>query len=91
MRHNNPSIASNKEHTMADINGTQDATQTPEQPVGTRNGVLHLALWAVLVISGVLNVVTSITVANIFVGMGFGLVALACIVALVVQYYKHRR
>ncbi|AWS47082.1 hypothetical protein DKM19_43090 [Streptosporangium sp. 'caverna'] len=91
MRHDNPSIASNKEHIMADINSIQDATQTPEQPVSTRSGPLRLVLWVVLVISGVLNVVTSITVANMFVGMGFGLVALACIVALVVQHFKHRR
>ncbi|WP_162642201.1 hypothetical protein [Streptosporangium sp. 'caverna'] len=76
---------------MADINSIQDATQTPEQPVSTRSGPLRLVLWVVLVISGVLNVVTSITVANMFVGMGFGLVALACIVALVVQHFKHRR
>ncbi|WP_371782638.1 hypothetical protein [Streptosporangium subroseum] len=76
---------------MADINGTQDAVQTLVQPAGARGGKLRPVLWAVLVISGVLNVVTSITVANVFVGMGFGLVALACIVALVVQSYKHRR
>jgi hypothetical protein len=77
---------------MADINSTQDATQTSAQPVEAHRGIgVRPILWVVLVISGVLNVVTSITVANIFVGMGFGLVALACIVALVIYHFKHRR
>jgi hypothetical protein len=63
-------------------------------PMATRNvkrGTVRPLLWVVLVISSVLNIVTSITVANVLVGIGFGLVAMACIAGLVTHHYRNRR
>jgi len=48
-------------------------------------------LWLVLVVSLAANVVSSAIGLNVFIGSGFGLVALASGVALVVHHYRHRR
>jgi hypothetical protein len=44
-----------------------------------------------LVISAAANMVASATGINMFVGAGFGLISLACVTALIVHHYRHRR
>jgi hypothetical protein len=90
MHHNDPSIASNKEHIMAGIYSTRETTQTP-QPVKIPNGKVRPALWLVVVISSVINVLTSITVGSILISNAFGLIALAGIAALINDHYRNRR
>ncbi|GAA2567514.1 hypothetical protein GCM10010435_46540 [Winogradskya consettensis] len=46
-------------------------------------------LWLVLIVSAVANTVLSSAGAHL-IGAGFGLITLACIVALVVHHYRHR-
>ncbi len=60
-----------------------------DQPPPARGGRTRPLLWVVLAISAALNVATSTV--NMFVGAAFGVVALACIAALVVQHYRLRR
>jgi heme A synthase len=80
------SIASSKEHTMADTYSTQ-----APQPAKIPNGKVRPLLWLVLVISGVVNVVTSVTIGSTLIANAFGLIALASIVALINYHYRHRR
>ncbi|MGW0431501.1 hypothetical protein ACWDV4_02965 [Micromonospora sp. NPDC003197] len=48
-------------------------------------------LWLVLVVSVAANVVSSAIGVNVFIGSGFGLIALASGVSLVVHHYRQRR
>jgi hypothetical protein len=86
---NDLSIASNKEHTMAGIY-TREIAQTP-QTVKISNGKVRPALWLVVVISSVVNVVTSITIGSILISNAFGLIALVGIAALINDHYRNRR
>lgn len=54
-------------------------------------GALRPALWLVLFVSAAANGVSSIAGLHPFVSVGFGLVTLACVAALVVHHYRHRR
>lgn len=65
----------------------------PDSPSSTveRRGGLRPVLWLLLVISAAGNIATSNTGLNIMVGIGFGLVALACGTLLIVDHYQHRR
>jgi hypothetical protein len=74
---------------MADTYSTQNAIQTP-QPVKIPHGQVRPALWLVLVISSVVNVVTSVT-GSILISNVFGLIALAGIAALINDHYRRRR
>ncbi|MEV0379443.1 hypothetical protein [Nonomuraea sp. NPDC050643] len=60
-----------------------------------RNGAAHdlkrPALWLLLVVSSVCNVVANTADVNVFVGPAFGLVALACAGTLIRHHYKNRR
>jgi hypothetical protein len=47
-------------------------------------------LWLLLAIFVVANMVTSTSDLNVFVGIGFGLAALACAAALIQQHYARR-
>ena len=47
-------------------------------------------LWLVLVVSAMTNAVASMSGVNLLVGLGAGLVTLACAVALAVHHYQHR-
>jgi hypothetical protein len=87
---NDLSIASNKEHTMAGIYSTRETTQTP-QAVEIPTGKARPALWLVVVISSVINVVTSVTVGSVLISNAFGLIALAGIAALISDHYRNRR
>jgi hypothetical protein len=50
----------------------------------------RIALWALLVISAVCNVVTSASGLHVLVGIGFGLLTLALGAALVVDHRRSR-
>ena len=67
---------------------------TPSEPAGTPDrdtrGLLRPALWALLIVSAAVNATVNTTGGNAFVGVGFGLVTLACAAALVVHHYRHR-
>jgi hypothetical protein len=71
---------------MAD---THDIHAIPQAPT-VQEGTLRPVLWLVLVVGAVLNVLTSAFVDNVFVGIGFGLITLVGIVALVAHHYHHR-
>jgi hypothetical protein len=60
-------------------------------PAIERRGTLRPMLWLLLVISAAGNVVTSNIGLNVMIGIGFGLVTLACAAALIVGHYQHRR
>lgn len=75
---------------MAGIYNTQETTQTP-QAVKIPNGKIRPALWLVVVISSVINVVASITIGSILVSNAFGLIALVGIAALINDHYRNRR
>jgi hypothetical protein len=76
-----------------------DPYRIPEVPEAPRpapdgsaqGGIVRPVLWLLLVISAAANAVTSTTGINMFVGIGFGLVALACATTLIVHHYQHRR
>ncbi|MEV0134457.1 hypothetical protein AB0H83_39115 [Dactylosporangium sp. NPDC050688] len=71
---------------------------TPSETAGTpdrdardaRGGLLRPALWALLIVSAAANATVNTTGGNAFVGVGLGLVTLACAAALVVHHYRHR-
>ncbi|WP_204358552.1 hypothetical protein [Streptosporangium sp. 'caverna'] len=69
---------------------TRETTQTP-QPVTIPGGEARPVLWLVVVISSVVNVVTSVTVGSVLVSNAFGLIALAGIAALINDHYRNRR
>ncbi|MGW4460754.1 hypothetical protein [Micromonospora sp. NPDC004704] len=76
-----------------------DPYQSPEAPVtrepvpvpSSRYTVIRPLLWLLLAISVAANVVASAAGANLFVGSGFGLTALACATALIIHHYRNRR
>lgn len=70
------------------------APETPRPQPSDRDGAgfVRPALWLLLVVCAVCNVVTSsIGGFSVFVGIGFGLATLACVVALVVHHRRQRR
>ena len=69
-----------------------EAPQAPQAPrPSTRSGILRPVLWLLLVISAAANMAASSTGLNMMIGIGFGLVTLACGAALIVDHYQHRR
>lgn len=54
-------------------------------------GLLRPVLWLVLIVSAAANGVASTVGSHTLVGIGFGLVTLACVAALIVHHYLHRR
>jgi hypothetical protein len=73
---------------MSDPYRIHEADQ-PSSPAAARAAWTRPLLWIVLAVSAALNVVTSTV--DVVVGAAFGVVALACIAALVVQHYRLRR
>jgi Flp pilus assembly protein TadB len=73
---------------MTDPYRIHEADQAPPA-AGARAGRTRPVLWILLAVSAALNVVTSSV--NVLLGAAFGVVALACIAALVVQHYRTRR
>ena len=72
------------------ISETPEASP-PAADASGMGGIVRPALWLVLVVSTAANAVASTTGINMFVGIGSGLVALACAIALSVHHYQHRR
>lgn len=65
--------------------------ETTDAPNGDdRGGILRPALWLLLILSAAANATASTVGANTLAGVGFGLITLACTVALVVHHYRHR-
>ena len=68
-----------------------DFQQTPATTGNRHGGIVRPLLWFVLVVSAALNAVFSSSGQNPALGIGFGVVALAAIAALIVHHYRHRR
>jgi hypothetical protein len=64
--------------------------ETSDAPHGDRGGMLRPALWLLLILSAAANATASTVGANPLAGVGFGLITVACTVALVVHHYRHR-
>ena len=54
-------------------------------------GLLRPALWLVLIVSAAADAASSSTGLHPVVGIGFGLITLACAATLIVHHYRHRR
>ncbi|MET8862081.1 hypothetical protein ABZW11_03900 [Nonomuraea sp. NPDC004580] len=66
-------------------------TQHTSERRQARHNVSRPVLWALLAVFAVCNVVTSASDLPVLVGMGFGLLTLACAGALIHQHYTVRR
>ncbi|GAB2946987.1 hypothetical protein GCM10027280_39760 [Micromonospora polyrhachis] len=75
------------------LSETSETSEPPGAvpPAESRGTVVRPLLWLVLVVSIAANVVSSAIGVNVFIGSGFGLVALASGVALIVHHYRRRR
>ncbi|MFC6022018.1 hypothetical protein ACFP2T_38375 [Plantactinospora solaniradicis] len=73
------------------ISELPDGASTTAAPASARSRAFRPLLWLLLVISTAANVVASAAGINMFIGAGFGLVAVACATALIVHHYRHRR
>jgi hypothetical protein len=71
------------------MNDPYRISPTPEHRHG--RGLLRPVLWLVLIVSAAANAVTSASGLTPVVGVGFGLVTLACVAALTAHHYRHRR
>ncbi|WP_327000445.1 hypothetical protein OHA72_35665 [Dactylosporangium sp. NBC_01737] len=63
-----------------------DTTSAP-----SRGGMLRPVLWLLLILSAAANATVNTAGGNALLGVGFGLVTLACAAALVVHHYRRRR
>jgi hypothetical protein len=70
----------------------QDAARTVTPPTVTsaRRGIRRPLLWVLLIVSAAANMVASATGVHLLIGIGFGLLTLACITGLGVDHYTHR-
>lgn len=71
------------------MNDPYRISRTPQHR--TDRGLLRPVLWLVLIVSAAANAVTSASGLNPLVGVAFGVVTIACVAALVVHHYRHRR
>jgi hypothetical protein len=78
---------------MADPYRVSQAPQSPRpaQQPDTGGGPLRSVLWLALIVSAVANAASSTVGLNAFIGIGFGLITLACAATLTVHHYQHRR
>jgi hypothetical protein len=58
--------------------------------VAVRTGVRRPVLWVLLVVSAAANTIATSAGLNVLVGVGFGVLTLACVTALVVDHVAHR-
>ncbi|WP_233579350.1 MULTISPECIES: hypothetical protein [Micromonospora] len=65
------------------------SAETAATPDNDRN-LLRPVLWLLLILSAAANITMSVIGAYL-IGSGFGLITVACTVALVVHHYRHRR
>ncbi|MEU3168410.1 hypothetical protein [Streptosporangium sp. NPDC006930] len=85
---------STKEHAVTDPSHRVSNTfETPPstRPADARSGMVRPVLWTLLMVGVVCNIVTSTSDLNVFIGIGFGMIVLACAAALVTHHYLHRR
>ena len=61
-----------------------------ETAADDRAGMLRPVLWLLLILSAADNATVSVAGWNVLVGVGFGLITLACAAVLVVHHYRHR-
>ena len=66
-------------------------TDTTPRHADPRGGLLRPALWVLLIVSATANAVASAAGLHPLVGIGFGLITVACIATLVVHHYRTRR
>ncbi|MEV5335662.1 hypothetical protein [Streptomyces werraensis] len=64
---------------------------TTVHPKTTDNSATHTALWALVAVSGVANLVASVAQAPLVVNLATGLVTLAALTALGTRYLRARR
>jgi hypothetical protein len=55
-----------------------------------RGGLLRPVLWLLLIVSASANAVSSAIGLHVLIGIGFGLITVACIAALVAHHYLNR-
>jgi hypothetical protein len=65
------------------------AAASEDRPA-SRGGMLRPVLWLVLIVSAAANATASMTGVHPLVGIGSGVITLACAAALVVHHYRHR-
>ncbi|MEU5460354.1 hypothetical protein ACH41C_17630 [Streptomyces althioticus] len=64
---------------------------TTTHPKASDNSTTHTALWALVAVSGVANLVSSVAQAPLVVNLATGLVTLAALTALGVRHVRARR
>jgi hypothetical protein len=74
---------------MTDPYRISDQTPAPRH-ADPRAGLLRPALWLLLIVSAGANAVSSAIGLPVLIGIGFGLVTVACIATLVIHHYRHR-
>ena len=67
-----------------------DQAPQPTQVPGARTDNLRPILWVLLVVSAASNMVATSAGLNVLFGIGFGLLTLACVTAIVVHHYANR-
>ncbi|MDU0300504.1 hypothetical protein [Streptomyces sp. PAL114] len=67
------------------------ADMTTVQPKATDTSATHTALWAVVAVSGVANLVASVAQAPLVVNLATGLLTLAALTALGIRHVRARR
>lgn len=72
------------------ISETPEATDR-NRPAVTTEGMVRPVLWLVLIVSAAANALVSGIGLSAYVGAGFGLMTMACAIALIVHHYRHRR
>ena len=63
----------------------------PARHAAPRGGLLRPALWLLLIVSAAANAASSLLDLHPLVGIGFGVVTLGCIAALIARHYRSRR
>ncbi|MBB4935185.1 hypothetical protein F4561_006079 [Lipingzhangella halophila] len=71
------------------LDSTSDPTDSPK--AASKGGAARIALWAVLVLSAAGSAVSTLAGLPMALDMAFGVVAIVCIVALVIQYVQGRK
>jgi hypothetical protein len=74
---------------MADPYRISPETPSPRH-ADPRGGLLRPVLWLLLIVSAAANAVSSAIGLPVLVGIGFGLITLACIAVLIAHHYRNR-
>lgn len=76
---------------MTDPQRVESALGSPESPGPRRGRASQVLLWSVLIVSLVVNAISSFAALSILVNVISGLIALSCIVFLIVGYVRSRK